>query len=397
MGEPWRNWSGSIASHPRRIACPRDAEEVAALLRETAARGGVVRAVGAGHSSSEIVGCDDTLVSLRHFTGIAEADPNAGEAVVGAGSTLAELGAQLYERDLALPNYGDVATQTIGGAVGTGTHGSGRLQPNLSGMLVGVTLVDGNGELRTITRERVDELLAARVALGTLGVFLWMRLALVPSFDVSRREYAIATDAALAQLPDLVEGNRSFDFYWYPRRDDAKLRLVNPVGGGTTPRDARLVTRTDGYGHVVIPTHTNIPHRFEESEYALPAEAGVACFQAVRARVKARWRHIAGWRVLYRTIRADDAFLSPAHGRDTVTISLHQNRTLPWREYFDDLEPVFLAHGGRPHWAKKHNQRAATLAPRYPRWDDFARVRAAFDPRGVLLTPYLRELLGVAT
>src|SRR5690606_5215544 len=136
-------------SRPRRIACPRDDGEVAALVRKTAARGGVLRAVGAGHSSSEIVGCDDTLVSLRHFTGIVEADPNAGEAVVGAGSTLDELGAQLYERDLALPNYGDVATQTIGGAVGTGTHGSGRLQPNLSRMLVGVTLVDGNGELRT--------------------------------------------------------------------------------------------------------------------------------------------------------------------------------------------------------------------------------------------------------
>ncbi|MGN6513876.1 MAG: D-arabinono-1,4-lactone oxidase [Lysobacteraceae bacterium] len=395
MGAPWRNWSGSIACRPQRFACPRDEEEVAALVRATGARGGVLRAVGAGHSSNDIVGCDDTLLSLRHFSGIVDADPRRREAMVGAGTTLQDLGCALYEHDLALPNYGDVSTQTIGGAIATGTHGSGRLQPNLSQMLAEVTLVDGQGRLRTITGAQAGALRAARVALGTLGVFLWMRLRLVPSFDVERREYAIATDAAIEQLPALVAGNRSFDFYWYPRRDDAKLRLVNPTGGGTTPRDARLLTRTGGYGHVVIPAHTHIPHRFEESEYALPAEAGVACFQAVRARVKARWRHIAGWRLLYRTLRADDAFLSPAHGRDTVTISLHQNSTLPWRAYFDDIEPVFLAHGGRPHWAKKHNQRAATLAARYPCWDAFARVRADFDPDGVLLTPYLRDLLGV--
>ena len=395
MGGRWRNWSGSIAYRPRCIACPRDEDEVVALVRDTAARGGVLRGVGAGHSSSDIVRCEDTLVSLRHFAGIAEADTHAGEAVVGAGSTLEELGTALYEHDLALPNYGDVATQTIGGAIGTGTHGSGCLQPNLSQLLAEVTLVDGQARLRTITRDQVDHLRAAQVALGTLGVFLWMRLKLVPSFDVERREFAIGTDAALEQLPTLVAGNRSFDFYWYPRRDDVKLRLVNPTGGGIDPRDARLLVKTDGYGHHVIPTHTGIPHKFEESEYALPVEAGIACFRAVRERIKARWRHVVGWRVLYRTIRADAAHLSPAHGRETATISLHQNSTLPWRDYFADIEPIFLAHGGRPHWAKKHNQTARTLAPRYPRWEAFARVREAFDPQGVLLTPYLRELLGV--
>jgi FAD/FMN-containing dehydrogenase len=145
----------------------------------------------------------------------------------------------------------------------------------------------------------------------------------------------------------------------------------------------------------VIPTHSGIPHRFEESEYALPAEQGPACFRAVRERVLQRWRRVVGWRVLYRTLAADDADLSPAHGRDTVTISLHQNSTLPWREFFADIEPIFLAHGGRPHWAKKHTRGAAELAPLYPRWSQFHRVRREFDPQGVFMTPSMRELLEV--
>ena len=367
MPARWHNWSRSVSFEPARHLRPRDADELAAIVREAHARGGQVRVVGAGHSSNGILVGEDTLVSLEHMTGVVHADRARCEARVRAGSTLQALGRARYGHDLALPNYGDIATQTIGGAIGTGTHGAGLTQPNLSAMLIG----------------------------GTLGVFTEFTLALVPAFDVERREYACGTDAALAHLDALVAENRSFDFYWYPRRDDVKLRLVNPVGGGVDPHDARLLTKTDGYGHHVIPTHTGIPHRFEESEYALPADAGVACFRAVRERVLARWRHLVGWRLLYRTVRSDDADLSPEHGRDTVTISLHQNSTLPWRDYFADIEPIFLAHGGRPHWAKKHNQTAESLASRYPRWSAFARVREVFDPEGVLLTPYLRTLLGV--
>jgi FAD/FMN-containing dehydrogenase len=225
-----------------------------------------------------------------------------------------------------------------------------------------------------------------------------MTLRLVPAFDVERREFACSTHDALVHFDELAQTNRSLDFYWYPRRDDVKLRVVNPVGGGTHALPwARLLSHHAGYGHQVIPTHSGIPHRFEECEYALPAEAGMACFREVRARVLDRWRHVVGWRVLYRTVAADEALISAAHGRDTVTISLHQNSTLPWSDYFADIEPIFRAHGGRPHWAKKHTCRAADLALLYPRWDDFLAIRAQFDPHGVFLTPHLRALLGVAS
>ena len=131
-------------------------------------------------------------------------------------------------------------------------------------------------------------------------------------------------------------------------------------------------------------------------EYALPAEAGRVCFQEVRQRIKERWRHLVGWRVLYRTIAADDAYLSLAYNRPTVTISLHQNTTLPFQEYFSDIEPIFRAHGGRPHWGKRHALQAADLRPLYPAWDRFQEARQRIDPAGVFLNAYLRGLLGVA-
>lgn len=396
MGASWRNWSGSVRFEPAHLHRPEDEAGLVACVREVAQRGGTVRAVGTGHSSNDLLRCDDTLLSLERLSGVVSVDRNALTATVQPGTTLEELGRALYEHDLALPNFGDVATQTIGGAIGTGTHGSGCRLRNLSDMLIGARLVDGRGEVRRIDADEVETLAAARVSLGALGIFSEVTLRLVPSFDVERREFAIGTDDALQQLDTLVARNHSFDFYWYPRRDDIKLRLVNPAGGTSGEiRGAHELTRLSGYGHEVIPTHSGIPHRFDECEYALPASNGPACFSAVRARILQCWRASVGWRVLYRTVAADEAWLSPASGRATVTLSLHQNATLPWRDFFRDMEAIFLEFGGRPHWAKKHTLGARELAPLYPRWNDFLRRRARFDPDGVFLTPYMRELLGV--
>jgi FAD/FMN-containing dehydrogenase len=113
----------------------------------------------------------------------------------------------------------------------------------------------------------------------------------------------------------------------------------------------------------------------------------------VRERVKKKWRRIVGWRVLYRTIAADDAYLSSFYKRESVTISLHQNAGLPFWEYFTDIEPIFRAYGGRPHWGKKHTLKAHDLRPLFPEWDRFLEIRRMLDPEGVFLNSYLREVL----
>ena len=58
------------------------------------------------------------------------------------------------------------------------------------------------------------------------------------------------------------------------------------------------------------------------------------------------------------------------------------------------FERVLLAHHGRPHWAKAHTATAETLAPRYPRWETFQRVRQGLDPDGRFTNAYLARVLG---
>ena len=43
-----------------------------------------------------------------------------------------------------------------------------------------------------------------------------------------------------------------------------------------------------------------------------------------------------------------------------------------------------------------HFQTAATLAPRYPRWDEVQAMRARLDPHGTFANPYLDRVLGAA-
>ena len=102
-----------------------------------------------------------------------------------------------------------------------------------------------------------------------------------------------------------------------------------------------------------------------------------------------------GWRVLYRTIAADDAYLSPFSKRDSVTLAVLQNNQLEYTKYFRDIEPILRAYGGRPHWGKKHSLAARDLEALYPDWKQFLEIRAGLDPHGVFLNDYLREILGL--
>lgn len=98
------------------------------------------------------------------------------------------------------------------------------------------------------------------------------------------------------------------------------------------------------------------------------------------------------WPLEYRTVAADDIWLSMAHGRPTVTISVHQDVSLADEPIFRASEEIFLRHEGRPHWGKVHYLGGETLAERYPRWRNWWRVRDAHDPSGLFLNDAMAAL-----
>ena len=388
------NWSGSLRFTPNARVWPASEEAISAFIQDAAAHARVVRVVGSGHSSSALVQTPDMLLSLRDLHGLIDYDPRRAQATAGAGTLLHDLGIILHGVGLGMQNLGDIDTQTIAGVICTGSHGSGRTLQNLSASLIGARLVAGTGEIVEWSLERQPELVrAARVSLGLLGVFTAVRLQLQPAYQLRRREYAVGTHDCLAHLDELADAHRICDFYWYPRRDEVKLRTLNPpeIEPPSLPY-ARCISEEVGFSHEIITRERKL--KFEELDYFVPADAGPACYEEVRRRVLDHHRQHVAWRVLYRFIAADDAYLSPVHDRDSVGISVHQNASLPYQAYFADIEPILRGHGGRPHWAKRHSLHGHALAQLYPRWSDFMQLRRRLDPHNVFLSEQLAGLLG---
>jgi L-gulonolactone oxidase len=96
--------------------------------------------------------------------------------------------------------------------------------------------------------------------------------------------------------------------------------------------------------------------------------------------------------VEYRSLAADDVWLSTANGRDTVTVSVHEDVGEDERPYFKACEEIFLSHGGRPHWGKVHYLDGKHLQAAHPHWEQWWAVRDAVDPAGSFLNDYLKSL-----
>ncbi|MEZ4615659.1 MAG: D-arabinono-1,4-lactone oxidase [Caldilineaceae bacterium] len=404
MSHPWANWSGSVMSAPRTVATPTTEADLVSIVQAAKRTNRSIRVVGTGHSFVPLCATDDLLISLDGLQGLIAVDQGSHTATLWAGTKLHAVGEPLWEHGLAMANMGDIDRQSLGGAIGTGTHGTGPTLGNISTQVVGLRLLTATGELITCsTTEEPAIFTAAQVSLGALGIVTQVTLRCLPAYELHERTWVADFAKCMAALDDHIAATRHFEFFWVPGEDVCAMKALHPVETHTTPppstpllhlpegRLARYVRapQTDR-SYRIFPSERNL--KFNETEFALPAATGPDCLREVRQLMQTRYRDVA-WPIEYRTLAADDIPLSPAHGRKTVTISVHQAADLPYQPFFADVEAIFRNHQGRPHWGKLHTHRARNLAALYPAWNTFQAVRAQLDPEGSMLNSHLQELL----
>jgi FAD/FMN-containing dehydrogenase len=407
MAHEWSNWSGSVACQPRQCLAPESEQEIIAIVRRAAVDSQTVRVTGTGHSFTPLCASDDVLLSLDRLAGIEAVDAAARRAWIRAGTKIHDLGGPLAQRGLALENQGDVDVQAIAGAISTGTHGTGPTLGSISTQVVGLRIVTAAGDILDCSAEAdVEVFRAAQVSLGSLGVITAVRLRLLPLYRLHEQVSREPLGKCLDSLDQRIRANRHFEFFWYPADDVAFIKTLNPTDQPPTPRamterpDAQAAPADDaGLSSAerervddswrIFPTLRE--NRFNEMEYSLPAERGVGCFLEVRELMRRKHTGLA-WPVEYRTVAADEILISPAEGRATVAISIHQGAALPYAAFFDDAEKIFRRHHGRPHWGKLHSLTCRELRDLYPLWERFQAVRTRLDPRGRFLNQHLRRL-----
>ncbi|MGY2127330.1 D-arabinono-1,4-lactone oxidase [Blastococcus sp. SYSU DS0617] len=428
----WRNWAGNQRAAGVDVVHPAGTDEIAAVLRRAAATGRRVRPVGSGHSFTAIARPDDVQLVLDRHAGLVGVD-GAGLVTVQAGMPLHRLNAELAARGWALTNLGDIDRQTVSGALSTGTHGTGARFGGLATQIRALELVLADGSrLRCSADEHPEVFAAARVGLGALGVIDTVTLQAEPAFALRAEE----GPAGLGELLDGFEEDMSstdhVEFYWFPHTDrcltkrntrlppGAELEplprwravwedevLSNAVFAGVVAAGRRVPalipplaavsaralgarTWTDA-SHRVFVSRRRV--RFVEMEYAVPrSEAPAVLAELHRVATAGEFR--AAFPVEVRVAAADDITLSTASGRETAYIAAHVPARTDPGAWFAALESIAGSVGGRPHWGKLHGLDAGALRSRYPRFDEFAALRARLDPAGVLGNAHLDRVLG---
>ena len=329
------NWAGNV-SFASELQRPRTVEE----LQELVAAAEKVRVLGTGHSFNRIADSTGVLVSVQDLPQVVEVGERG--VTVSAGLRYGEITAALQAQGLALHNLGSLPHISVAGACSTGTHGSGDTNGPLADAVSAITFVDARGELVTLTRDDPD-FAGSVVSLGALGVTVSLTLDVQPSYEISQVVYDGLPVERLGSDLDAVMGSAysvsAFTDWvdpdvmvWRKRRE---LTAPEPQWLGATladgPRHPIKVMPADyatQQGGVPGPWNERLPHfRLEftpsngdelQSEYFVPRARAAEAFDVLRA-LGNRFAPVIQVSEV-RTIAADDLWLSPSQGRDTVAL-----------------------------------------------------------------------------
>ena len=208
-----------------------------------------------------------------------------------------------------------------------------------------------------------------------------------PAFKLAEQGFRQAYDELRPSIDALTSQHRHFEFFWYPPRDLAIAKAIDETDDDPEYPVAAEGSRT-AWNYEVLPNHR--PDRHTEMEFAVPLDRSLDCLDEIRELILTEFPDLR-WPVEYRTLAADDVWLSQAYERDTATISVHQGIDVSDVPLFEACEQVFRRYDGRPHWGKVHYFSRAELAAAHPRWSHWWARRDAIDPAGVFLNDVLQS------
>ncbi len=411
------NWAGNYTYRAERVHRPSTLEQ----LREIVAAAPRIRVLGSRHSFNDIADSAE-LVTLAGLPVDVVVERGAGTVSFGAGLTYGDLAGVLQREGLALHNMASLPHISVAGAVATATHGSGDASGNLATAVAGLEMVTSDGELVTTSRGDAD-FDGLVVGLGALGVLTRLTLNVEPAYEVRQRVFeGLTWDALCGHFDEISASGDSVSLFtcWRQGVDQVwvKSRVTDapePVCGELFGAPAATVQRHPIPGHDPVnctpqlgqpgPWSDRLSHfrlgftpssgQEIQSEFLMPREHAVAAIQAMLT-LGDRIRPLLQVSEI-RTIAADQLWMSPEYGRDTIAIHF------TWTPEPDavaralaDVEAAFAEFQARPHWGKLFLARAATLAALYERLPDFIRLIEQHDPRGAFRNPWLEaRVLGV--
>src|SRR5215207_1325240 len=232
----WQNHTGNQGVDPLQIVQPATLAELVELVRRAEREGATVRAVGSGHSWSDVALTTGFLVETHGLKRVPDGPPallrddpriDASRLVwTEAGIRLRDLNEILWQRGLALSNMGGYDGQTVAGVVSTSTHGSGLGFGPIADAVRSLDLVATGGRVYRVEpsdgvtdpaafrsahpdRELVqddDTFHAVVVGIGCMGIVYGATIAVEPAYCLKEVRTLSTWEEVKADLLDLDSG-----------------------------------------------------------------------------------------------------------------------------------------------------------------------------------------------
>jgi decaprenylphospho-beta-D-ribofuranose 2-oxidase len=429
---------GRTAPARSRVLGPADLEQLQELVTSRPARGVLARGSGCsyGDAAQNSGGCvlapvTEQLMDIR---------PAAGTVYASATVTFARLLSAVVPHGMLPPVLPGTRHLTVGGAVAADVHGKNhRRDGSIASWVEEIQLLDGNGEVRFVSRSRDPEAFLATIGgMGLTGIILAVTLRLVPLrstlLNVTARRLPdldavlAALEAATSQYSvawiDTTSGGR-----WLGRGIvDLGDHLPAPAPGaeaaGLGYRGGRLL-RAPGLPFCPVTPRTARAFNTLWYRRAPDVRAGLAGLPQFFHRLDA----VSGWnRVLGPGGVLQYQFAVPASEHQVIAIALSRLRgcapflgtlkrfgpasgaplsfPLPgWSlavdlpagnprlgPLLDELDELVAAAGGRVYLAKDARLSRPAFAGMYGDLASWRAVRARLDPAGVFCSDLGRRL-----
>ena len=409
-----KNWGGNIDYADAVVRSPTSIDELA----EVVAAATTCRALGSRHSFNRIAAAD-TLIDTSQMPADVTVARDGRSARVSGPATYAALANALNEHDLALPNMASLPHISVAGAISTGTHGSGDRNQNLAASVSAIQILTGAGEVVELGRGDRD-FEGAVVGLGALGVITEVTVDVVATFDVEQTVYEGASLEVLAGSVDAAFAagySVSVFTHWAGQADQVwvKARVGADVPAECaafldtlTPAPVRRhpVVELDASGcteqlGISGRWSDRLPH-FQmgftpsagdeiQSEFFVDRVHAASAIEAMSGIGSDIAEALMVGEI--RTVAADDLWMSPHSGRDSLAFHFtwHPGQAAAddaARRVADALSPF----GVRPHWGKVFDPAQIDWA-QYPRRADFLALVERFDPERVFRNEWYNEVV----
>jgi alditol oxidase len=406
IGRVERNWGGNVEYSATVVERPTSVDE----LRSIIVGAENVRVVGTRHSFNDIVDAD-RLVALDGLPDDVVVDKVHGTVEFNPAMTYGRLVPFLHHNGVALHNLASLPHISVGGAITTGTHGSGDSLGNLATAVSAMEIMRSDGEVVRLQRGDPD-FDGAVVGLGALGAVVRIGLDVEPEYQVAQRVFeGLTWDEVAAHFDAITGAGYSVSLFttwrevveqmWVKQRVPSSASTsfgvrpaavdVHPIAGisaeNCTPQRGVPGLWSDRLPHFKMGFTPSSGEELQ-SEVLLPRTSALSAIDTIRGFADDIEPHLLISEI--RTVAADRLWMSPQYERDTVAIHF------TWRPHSTDvtalvgrIEDALSPAAPRPHWGKLFMVDSATLARRYPRHADFVKMVDRYDPRGAFRNRWL--------